>query len=86
MVSPALRLEKVLIKIFHSEKYDDLKLPTRVLVELNPRDMVSFLRVQSMAQNPRIKVAVSLQKRLSSLITCINARWKNSEAVVVTRI
>ncbi|XP_008192098.1 protein cramped isoform X2 [Tribolium castaneum] len=64
------------------EKYDDLKLPTRVLVELRPKNMASFLRVQSVAQNPRIKVALSLQKRLSSLITCINTRWKTSEAVV----
>ncbi|XP_044254486.1 protein cramped isoform X2 [Tribolium madens] len=64
------------------EKYDDLKLPTRVLVELRPKNMVSFLKVQSIAQNPRIKVALSLQKRLSSLITCINTRWKSSEAIV----
>ena len=74
------------LKITNSdlEKYDDLKLPTRVLVELRPKDMVSFLKVQSIAQNPRIKVALALQKRLSSLITCMNTRWKSSEAVVVS--
>lgn len=66
------------------EKYDDLKLPTRVIVEMKPKDMGAFLKVQSMAQNPRIRVALALQKRLSSLITCVSQRWKNSEAVAVS--
>ncbi|KAJ8981313.1 hypothetical protein NQ317_015446 [Molorchus minor] len=64
------------------EKYDEIKLPNRVTVELRPKDMTSFLRVQSMAQNPRLRTILPLQKRLSSLISCVSNRWKTVDARV----
>lgn len=64
------------------EKYDEIRLPNRVTVELRPKDMTSFLRVQSMAQNPRIRTTLPLQKRLNNLIICVNNRWKTVEARV----
>lgn len=64
------------------EKYDEIRLPNRVVVELRPKDMTSFLKVQSMAQNPRIRTTLPLQKRLNNLITCVNNRWKTVEARV----
>ncbi|KAL3265316.1 hypothetical protein HHI36_009524 [Cryptolaemus montrouzieri] len=61
------------------EKDDDLKLPSKVIVELRPRDMSSFLKVQNMALNPRIRTELPLQKKLSTLITCISKKWKAAE-------
>ncbi|CAG9820062.1 unnamed protein product [Phaedon cochleariae] len=62
------------------EKYDDIKLPNRLTIELRPKDMNSFLRVQSTAQNPRLRTSMPLQKRLSSLIECLNKKWKSVDA------
>lgn len=58
------------------EKHEDLKLPTRILVELWPKNMETWLNVQFMAQNPRVKFLLPLQRRLSALFTCLNERWK----------
>ncbi|XP_060531340.1 protein cramped [Cylas formicarius] len=63
------------------EKYEDLQLPNRVLVEIRPKDMISFLRVQSMAQNPRVRTILPLQKRLNSLLMCLDKRWKTVDAI-----
>ncbi|KAJ8911082.1 hypothetical protein NQ315_000542 [Exocentrus adspersus] len=64
------------------EKYDEIRLPNRVHVELRPKDMTSFLKVQSMAQNPRVQTTLPLQKRLSSLIECLNKRWQTVDAKI----
>lgn len=61
------------------DKDDEVKLPLRVLVELRPRDMGAFLKVQNMALNPRIRTILPLQKRLSALMNCITKRWKSAE-------
>ncbi|CAH0560200.1 unnamed protein product [Brassicogethes aeneus] len=62
------------------ERFDEIILPNRVTVELKPKDMSSFLRVQVAAQNPRLKAVLPLQKRLSSIISCMNKRWKTLDA------
>ncbi|KAG5892369.1 hypothetical protein JTB14_035983 [Gonioctena quinquepunctata] len=62
------------------EKYDEIKLPNRLSVELRPKDMTSFFKVQSTAQNPRIKSSLPLQKRLSTLIECLSKKWKSVDA------
>lgn len=43
------------------------QLPDDVLVQLVPKDNESFLRVQSVAKNPRMLCRVCLQKKISSL-------------------
>ncbi|KAF5300007.1 hypothetical protein FQR65_LT09263 [Abscondita terminalis] len=63
------------------EKHDDLKLPTRVNVELVAKDMNSWLRVQGMSQNPRIKASLPLQKRLVTLIKFLMCKWRSTEAI-----
>lgn len=62
------------------EKYDEVKLPNRITVELQPKDMLTFLKVQSMAQNPRLRATLPLQKRLSCLIDYLSNKWKTVEA------
>lgn len=70
--------------IYILEKQDELKLPTRITVELVPKDMNTFLKVQEIAQNPRIKCIVPLQKRLSNLISHMSERWRSKEAEEVS--
>ncbi|CAH1111673.1 unnamed protein product [Psylliodes chrysocephalus] len=62
------------------DNYEEIKLPNRLAVELRPKDMASFLRVQSTAQNPRLKTYMPLQKRLSGLIDCLSKKWQNFDA------
>ncbi|XP_023015642.2 cramped chromatin regulator [Leptinotarsa decemlineata] len=62
------------------EKYDEIRLPNRLTVELRPKDMTSFFKVQSTAQNPRLKTSLLLQKRLGILIECLEKKWKSVDA------
>ncbi|XP_031636606.1 protein cramped [Contarinia nasturtii] len=72
---PALR------KINQVEKWqEDIKLPAKVDVELRPSDHESWYTVQSLAQNPRVKTSLPLQKRLISLIKTLQQKWKSREA------
>jgi hypothetical protein len=52
------------------------KLPDTVQIELRPRNGEAFAKVQSLAQNPRIKVNISIQRRLSSLIRMLERKWR----------
>lgn len=54
----------------------DLKLPTRVTVELRPRTNDAWARVQATAQNPRVQTLLPLQRRLSSLLSFLEQRWQ----------
>ncbi|KAL0273213.1 UNVERIFIED_CONTAM: hypothetical protein PYX00_005943 [Menopon gallinae] len=54
---------------------DDIKLPSRISVELVPRYNDSWARVQSIAQNPRVQVIVPLQYRLTNLLQYFQKRW-----------
>lgn len=66
------------------ENQEDLKLPTRVLVELKPKDMNSWMKVQSLAQNPLLRTAAPLQKRLSSLMSSLKEKWKSPYLTAVS--
>ncbi|KAI4463281.1 cramped protein [Holotrichia oblita] len=61
---------------FSDEKENDLKLPARVTVQLVPKDMSTWMYVQNISQNPRVRTVLPLQKRLSSLLMCMSDRWK----------
>lgn len=63
------------------EKHDDLKLPTRVNVELVAKDMSTWLRIQGISQNPRIKTSLPLQKRLSTLMKFLTCKWQTADSV-----
>ena len=43
------------------------QLPDDIMVQLLPEDNDSFMRVQAMAQNPRMQCRICLQKKISSL-------------------
>ncbi|KAJ9598246.1 hypothetical protein L9F63_011067, partial [Diploptera punctata] len=67
---------KALRRLNRIEDHEELmKLPARVTVELRPRTTDAWARVQSAAQNPRIRALLPLQKRLSSLLVYLSQRW-----------
>jgi hypothetical protein len=54
-------------------------LPSRVVIDLRPRETRDWYRVQKLAQNPHIKVSLLLQRKVSSLINCLLKKWKSRE-------
>ncbi|KAK7602036.1 hypothetical protein V9T40_009477 [Parthenolecanium corni] len=54
----------------------DVKLPTRILVELRPRNNESWCHVQSLAMNPRVRTSLPLQQLLVSLISYLDKKWQ----------
>lgn len=62
------------------QEYEEVKLPNRVTIELRPKDIASYMKVQSLAQNPRLKTTLPIQKRLGSLLQCLSKRWKSVDA------
>ncbi|XP_046394254.1 LOW QUALITY PROTEIN: protein cramped-like [Ischnura elegans] len=55
---------------------EDLRLPARISVELRPSDNMSWNYVHAAAQNPRVRTTLLLQRRLSSLISFLQQRWR----------
>lgn len=79
----AVRMLIHLLKL--SEWQEDIKLPTKVDVELKPADNDSWYYVQSLAQNPRVKTSLPLQKRLISLIKTLQVKWRSRESKLVSK-
>lgn len=68
------------------EWQEDIKLPSKVDVELRPSDTESWYTVQSLAQNPRVKTSLPLQKRLISLIKTLQLKWKSRDGKMVRNL
>nr|CAH7749649.1 unnamed protein product [Callosobruchus chinensis] len=82
----AIRIKTPLCKALRKlnqldEKYDEIKLPNKIIVELHPKDVLSYLKVQSNAQNPRIQTETRLQARLSSFMEYLTEKWRTIDAV-----
>ncbi|XP_065207198.1 protein cramped isoform X2 [Planococcus citri] len=58
----------------------DVKLPTRITIELRPRNKESWCRVQSLAMNPRARTTLPLPQQLISLINYLQKKWQSPEA------
>lgn len=59
---------------------EDIKLPNKIDVIISPANMESFGRVQTLAQNPRVKATVSLQKKLVNFIKTFQYKWRSRES------
>lgn len=59
------------------------KLPNKVMVELVPENGDAWTQVQNLSFNPRVRVTVSLQRSLASLIHFFENRWKGTEVKMV---
>lgn len=55
---------------------EDIKLPPRVTIELRPGNNVAWWKVQASAMNPRVRTLVPIQRRLSSILTYLQQRWR----------
>lgn len=62
------------------------KLPSKVVIELRPRDTCDWCRIQKIAQNPHIRVSMGVQRRLSSLIKCLEKKWRSHDTKVKTML
>ncbi|KAJ6637259.1 Protein cramped [Pseudolycoriella hygida] len=58
------------------EWQEEIKLPSKVDVYLKPANVDSWSRVQTLAQNPRVKTILPLQKRVLSLLKTFEVRWR----------
>ncbi|XP_036890581.1 protein cramped-like [Sturnira hondurensis] len=61
------------------EDQKPVRLPLRVPVELQPRNNHAWARVQSLAQNPRLRMIVELHRKVSSLIEFLKQKWELHE-------
>lgn len=55
---------------------EDIKLPSRVTLELRPGSNTTWWQVQALAMNPRIRTLVPIQRRLSSILSFLQQRWR----------
>lgn len=59
-------------------------MPTRILIELRPRNNESWCHVQSLAMNPRVRTTLPLQQLLVSLITYLDKKWQFPPTEIVS--
>ncbi|XP_063286674.1 protein cramped-like isoform X1 [Pelobates fuscus] len=57
------------------EDQKPVRLPLKVPIELQPRNNEAWARVQSLAQNPRLRMIVELHRKVSSLIEFLKQKW-----------
>ncbi|XP_007937838.1 protein cramped-like [Orycteropus afer afer] len=65
------------------EDQKPVRLPLKVPVELQPRNNHAWARVQSLAQNPRLRMIVELHRKVSSLIEFLKQKWALHEVRVL---
>lgn len=58
-------------------------MPSKVDVYLRPANTLAWGRVQCLAQNPRVKTILPLQKRVLSLLKTLQTRWRSREVRLV---
>ncbi|XP_044159719.1 protein cramped-like isoform X1 [Bufo gargarizans] len=64
------------------EDQKPVRLPLKVPIELQPRNNQAWARVQSLAQNPRLRMMVELHRKVSSLIEFLKQKWALQEVRV----
>ncbi|XP_002734793.1 protein cramped-like [Saccoglossus kowalevskii] len=57
------------------EEDEPTKLPMKVLIELQPCSNAAWSTIQSMAQNPRLRITVPLKKEIGSLLGFLQEKW-----------
>ena len=71
-----------------SENKEDevARVPKKVVVELRPRTNASWVYVQSMAQNPRLRLTMQPGKRIASVVEFLEKKWKPNRVRLVSFI
>ncbi|XP_070501757.1 protein cramped isoform X1 [Chironomus tepperi] len=73
--TPSCRALKKLNQL-EGNNIEDIQLPQRIDVIVRPSNQESWAYVQRLAQNPRIKVSLPLQKRISCLLQTLEQKWR----------
>lgn len=68
------------------EWQEEIRLPPRVDVTMRPATVAAWGRVQSLAQNPRVRISVTLQKRVSTLLQLLQSKWRHQDVRLVERV
>ncbi|XP_024881581.1 protein cramped isoform X1 [Temnothorax curvispinosus] len=55
---------------------EEIKLPSRITIELRPRNNMAWWQVQAASMNPRVRTLLPIQRRLSSLLIFLQQRWR----------
>lgn len=76
--TPSCRALKKLNQL-EGNNYEDILLPQRIDVILHPSSLHSFTYVQKLAQNPRVKVSLPLQRRLVTLLQTMHQKWRSND-------
>lgn len=66
------------------EWQEEIKLPPRIEINVKPANLITWGRVQNLAQNPRVKMTLPIQRRVSCLIKTLQNKWKNSDLRLVS--
>lgn len=76
--TPSCRALKKLNQL-EGNNIEDIQLPQRIDVIVRPSNQESWAYVQRLAQNPRIKVSLPLQKRISCLLQTLEQKWRSQD-------
>ncbi|XP_076343718.1 cramped chromatin regulator [Tachypleus tridentatus] len=74
--TPVCRALKRINNVEEPKIQEEPKLPKEIYVEFRPCTNAAWLHVQSLAQNPRVRTKVNLQRRLSTVIEYLEKKWK----------
>ncbi|CAH1778154.1 unnamed protein product [Owenia fusiformis] len=79
--TPVCRALKKLNNIETETKPDEniVKLPDYVTIEFKPKNNESWVRVQTLAQNPRLRMKVKLDKRAGNVLEFLKKKWRTPE-------
>lgn len=55
------------------------KLPSKVVLIVRPHTTNDWCRVQKIAQNPHVKINVGIHRKLQSVITCLDKKWRSHD-------
>jgi hypothetical protein len=67
------------------EWQEEIKLPPRIDVILRPANVAAWGKVQALAQNPRVKVNLPLQKRVAGLLQTLHHKWRHRNIRLVSQ-
>ncbi|EFN75774.1 Protein cramped-like [Harpegnathos saltator] len=63
---------------------EEIKLPSRITVELRPRNNMAWWQVQAASMNPRVRTLLPIQRRLSTLLIFLQQRWRLTKYATVS--
>lgn len=63
---------------------EEIKLPSRITIELRPRNNMAWWQVQASSMNPRVRTLLPIQRRLSNLLIFLQQRWRPAKYNIVS--